>query len=783
MTSPDTVFVAYGSQSDAVTQAIEGGIHNLLSRKPRLKCRSWRSLEISGKEISPEVLDAINLSDCLVADVSILNCNVLFEIGYAIARCKPVFLLVNASIAKDPDFAEIGLLDTVGHTKYTNAHEFCTHIAGIDRLTPLPISKQKDKKAPVYLNLGKHRTDYETKIVSGIKKQRVYFRSFDPAETPRLSAVDAISNVTSSYGVLVHFLPPEIDGARVNNLRAAFLAGLGYGLEIPYLFIQSGTDATPIDYRDLVQVCLHPNQYKELIAEFSTEVLEALQQSTGLAVVKHDSFLESLNLGASSAENELAVLGEYYIEIDAFLRAKRKEVRLITGRKGSGKTAVFFQLRDKIRSHRSNIVLDLKPDGYQLLKFKDSVLRAMAGGTVEHTLTAFWEYLLLLEICYKLLEKDQENHKRDHRLFEPYQRLRAHYERDEYVGEGDFSERLVTLLDSIAQDFEAQFQDARDITLDAGEVTQLLYRHDVAKLRTEVYSYLKFKDELWLLFDNIDKGWPTHGLASTDLVIVRTLIEATRKIERELENKGLDVHTVIFLRNDVYELLIGETPDRGKETRANVDWDDPEMLRELLRRRIIFSENLETNPSFDELWRQIVAPVVFGQESSQYLIDRSLMRPRCLIDLINHCRSYAINLQHSKISEDDILKGLKAYSTSLLSDICLEIRDVFPTHDDTLYAFIGSMNRLSAEEVRLLCVNFQIKDIDVERFIELLLWFGFLGVVWNESEVKYIYNVSYDFKLLQGLCNRRAVDGLLYQINPAFWLGLEVDGETQDRLV
>ena len=29
---------------------------------------------------------------------------------------------------------------------------------------------------------------------------------------------------------------------------------------------------------------------------------------------------------------------------------------------------------------------------------------------------AFWEYVLLLEICYKILEKDREQHKRDHQL-------------------------------------------------------------------------------------------------------------------------------------------------------------------------------------------------------------------------------------------------------------------------------------------------------------------------------------------------------------------------------
>ena len=71
---------------------------------------------------------------------------------------------------------------------------------------------------------------------------------------------------------------------------------------------------------------------------------------------------------------------------------------MVIGRKGSGKTAIFFQVRDRIRQRRQNVVLDLKPDGYQLLKFKESILSLLAQGTYEHTITAFWEYLILLEL-------------------------------------------------------------------------------------------------------------------------------------------------------------------------------------------------------------------------------------------------------------------------------------------------------------------------------------------------------------------------------------------------
>ena len=38
------------------------------------------------------------------------------------------------------------------------------------------------------------------------------------------------------------------------------------------------------------------------------------------------------------------------------------------------------------------------------------MLDYLEEGTREHTITAFWEYLLLLETCHKILQKDETVH-------------------------------------------------------------------------------------------------------------------------------------------------------------------------------------------------------------------------------------------------------------------------------------------------------------------------------------------------------------------------------------
>ena len=310
-----------------------------------------------------------------------------------------------------------------------------------------------NRKSPVYLIEPKYKTDPAIRIIARLnKKGRLDYRSFDPNEQPRLSGPDAIMQVAQSFGVLVYLLSNSEVHADIHNLRAAFIAGLAYGMRKETIVLQNGDEPVPLDYRDLVDVFYHPEQIDEFIAEFASRVTEAFQAAEEPRITRTSTLLEQFSFGASSAENELRDLAAYYLETDAFQRALRGDARIVVGRKGSGKSAIFHRVRDKVRPSQGNIVLDLKPEGYKLLKFKEDVLRLMSEGTLEHTITAFWEYLLLLEICYKILEKDRVSHARDQRLYEPYQKLAALYQSDAYVGEGDFSERMTGLLQHVSQE-------------------------------------------------------------------------------------------------------------------------------------------------------------------------------------------------------------------------------------------------------------------------------------------------------------------------------------------
>lgn len=769
-------FAAYPSTPPQIGQTVSAAVNRLNTSSSAVQLSTWEENDVAGRFIAETVLAEIDACDLLVADVTRLNFNVVFEVGYAIGRRKRVILIRNVTITGSDDLIrEVGIFDTLGYYRYNSSELLASHLSSNASATPVVVrAAAPNRTAPVYLVRPRVKGDYEIRMLSRVKKARLQFRSFDPEEHGRLAAGEAIDNVAQSLGVVTSLLPSIRVGAEVHNFRAAFIAGLAMGMDKALLLLQEGEDPVPLDYRDLVQVFHSPDQINQHIADFSTEVAARLQSEAIDVVEEPQTFLARLNLGASSAENELRELGKYYLETDEFRRVLRGEVRVVTGRKGAGKTALFLQVRDRLRSHRSSVVLDLRPEGFQLLKFKERVLDYLEGGTKEHTITAFWEYLLLLETCHKILAQDEVQHMRNPNLYEPYRRLADAYQEDDIVSEGDFAERMLKLTQRIADDFESKGGTSRiEQILTSGEITDLLYKHDISELRREVTGYLEHKDNLWVLFDNLDKGWPAHGVTPEDVLTLRCLIEALTKIERLLVRKDIDAHGVIFIRNDVYELLLENTPDRGKVSQVRLDWTDGNLLREILRRRFVRTDGVEGNPDFEDLWTRLCCTHVDGEESSQYLIERCLMRPRALIDLMGYCRAHAVNLGRNRITPDDIAYGEGSYSNELLTNIGLEIQDVFPSAKDVLYEFLESPVQLSGQDI-LAAMGRVVGEGEKRQLFELLLWYGIFGVAMDEERVSYIYDANYDLKRLLKLATRRGEDDAKFRLNPAFWRALEV---------
>ncbi len=769
-------FIAYPANPPEIGKTIRDAVELIGDERPGHSCKGWEQSDNAGQFIIDPIFAEIAGTDFLTADITRLNFNVTYEIGFTIGKKRRIVLVRNISLTGDDALVrEVGIFDTLTYQGYSSARELMELVTGVTKLTPLPLGENDvNLKSPIYVVLPRSRTDIETDLISRIKKAfRAPYRSYDPQEDGRLPGPDAIRHVSISHGVVVPLLPQTRKDAQVHNLRAAFVAGLAHGMGKELLLLQYGEDPVPLDYRDFVRYVGNDHALETYFGDFAPEVFGRYQAEVSRHAPVPTTKLQQLKLGCSSAENEIGDLGGYYLHTEEYNKAARGESRIVTGRKGSGKTALFFRLRDAIRQYKANVVLDLRPEGFQLVKLKDVILQYLESGTKEHTITAFWEYLFLLEICHKVLQTDRDLHLRDHNLYEPYHALLTAYGTDDYVSERDFAERLSKLMQRIIRELKEVIGTGEwKARLSSSELTNILYRHDTKLLRDQVTSYLEKKRSLWILFDNIDKGWPATGLSNEDALIIRCLMDALEKLQRAFRKRNIESHGIVFLRNDVYELLIENTSDRGKTAKSMLDWTDPDMLREVLRLRLVTNEAVP-NTTFDNIWQQFCTSHVGAEDSSTYVINRCLMRPRSLIDFLQYCRSHAINLGHTRIDEDDIRKGEEWYSTELIANIGFELRDVFSDAGDVLYEFLGANKKLSYNDVAERLKAGKIDDANVEKMIDLLLWYGFLGVIRDSGEIAYIYTVTYDRKRLKALL-KKGPNAQAFYINPAFWVGLEI---------
>jgi hypothetical protein len=770
-------FVAYPSRDVALATEILQGVQKANRKLSTLRYEPWVFNDIVGNPLISPIIEGIDASKFIVADITYLNANVVYEIGFAIGRRRRCFLVRHQSIVGDRQIArEVGIFDTLGYESYGNDDELAATLTAYVDPTPLPFAIELDRRAPVYVVEPPTKGGIATVMTSRLKKARYKYRSFSPAEDTRLSAVDAIRQVASSAGVLLSLLDGEQEEGFIHDVRTLFVAGLSHGMGKPTLILAPGSANVALDVRDSVKRFGRAEDIVEHISAFSLEITDHLQQADP-APKASATPLQSLQIGDPTAENEMTTLAGYFLTTDQYRRALRGEVNLVVGRKGAGKTALFIQVRDKTRSDKRNVVLDLKPEGYQLLRLKEDILAHLTQGASHHLVTAFWEYLILLEIAYKLLEKDQIAHKFNHETRDLYIELERTYRTSNYSGEGDFSERLLALSQRIAQDYAQRFGDADSTKLTSDQVTQLVYSHDVRSLRKQISTYLEHKESVWVLFDNLDKGWSTQGVDAVDAMVLRCLIDAGRKIERDMRKDGHAVHCIVFVRNDVYEHVMRHSADYGKEMRVTLDWTDPDMLRELLRLRLVSGLSLQgTPPTFEQIWPRLCVSHYRGEETSTYIIERALMRPRNVIKIFSHAKGFAANLAHQKIEESDLEKGVLAYSQDLLVELDHELTDVFPAAKDLLYHFIDSTPRLGGQELKTLVQGAGIPAEDVDQVVDFLLYYGILGVHTVNDDVHYIFNVNYDLKVLQ-IRATRAGEGASFVMNPAFRpaLGIALD--------
>ena len=525
-------FVAFSSKdafvSDTIADACEA------ARRPDTILEPWSRNDPSGRPIDQSVYSWIEDAAAFVADVSEPNHNVTYEIGLAIGMRKPV-RLIRANNKDRKILESTGLLHNIAHDDYSSKDELVKILEKSKHADPWPRPK-RNREQPVYFLRLSAPENFLRRIESNIKKTlRLRFRSFNPNEIDRLTATEAFEQVSQSFGIIAVWDCADTPEASRQNQRSAFTIGLARGSDIPFLLLAPRDDRLPLDIDAIATRWSGVQDIDAIMKSFREEVYSA-QESYIETHIESDRVLDKVHCGDPAAENEAVQLVNYFLETEQFRLTARGELNIILGRKGSGKTAIFLQARDRTRVDRSNIVVDLQPQGYQLIKLKEFIIEKLSQGARKEFVESFWEYIIWLEIAYKLLEKDEKRIRYDSRLMSSYDQLREAYTQ-RVEGAGDFAERLAGLTERILNRYETHREE--DPRLSSSKILEVVYGSEISSMRDQVLQYLKLKGVVFFLFDNLDRFWTAPSFTDTDADIIIGLIESLSDIRKRFNRTGV----------------------------------------------------------------------------------------------------------------------------------------------------------------------------------------------------------------------------------------------------
>lgn len=759
-------FFAYPDGHPIITDAVDGAVTR--SRNASLALKSWRAMNTVGFKLDNQVRANVAAAAVLIADITYPNMNVFYEMGYAVALGRPVIPTVNVAVERaSQQVTQIGLFDTIGWAGYSNADDLFAKLQEPpDTAWTNTHTRRKNHSQPLFILDTQMKTDFRNQIFHAVENSQVEFRTFDPTEIPRLTAANAIAETSSSAGVIVLFLSQELVDSDQNNLRASFILGLCHGFDVEVLAIQYGNGPAPLDYRDFITNSTFGHETGKHVSEFAAKVLVWNQQATSRDRRLSLNLLSTIDLGSPMAENETQRLNDYFIQTAAFARASRAEGAVVIGRKGSGKSAIYLQIVATLERNRRTCIVDLRPASHNLSEMRESVLNVVSAGIFDHTIAAFWQYIMYVEILLKLREVALARSRNDFALQDRVRTIETTFSLTNEVVAGDFTSRLRTAVDNVIAAM-GQMQDSDQVR---NRITNAMFEKFIPQLRAAIANFSDITDEIVILIDDLDKGWPPRRVESQDVSMVKHLIEGLNRMQRDLRRSKVALRHLVFLRSDIYEKLVEETSDRGKYNLIRVDWSDQKQLRNLIHARVVDSVDIDKQ---GEAWNAI-NPDTSNGDTLTLLIENSLRRPRFLIDLCEKTISCAMNRGHAFVTPEDVEEGLRLMARYLVSDFAYEMRDIAGTPENILYAFIGAPDLMTEDEVASILGNGGV-GLEIVGTIEMLLWYGFLGFVGDTSAPLFIYDVEYDYRRLEAERERLKGD-VLYVVNSAFLKGLSRAG-------
>lgn len=269
--------------------------------------------------------------------------------------------------------------------------------------------------------------------------------------------------------------------------------------------------------------------------------------------------LNEISWGDDSAEKD-PYLMEYFVDSAAYARMRSKSKSMVIGRKGSGKSALRKKLEEDFANDQHTYVVNLSPK-YNSIRsvLNDHEIVTKYGEEI------FFQHTWLRQILLDLLCRIGDDAK------------------GKYAAESlEFARKISIDLNRTSKDLVENISEVLGkIKVKAGSIGELGIQveqelRNIADVQSLEHHVLKLANggaKFVVLADDLDLGWDNTKTANNMLL---GLLTAANHLSAQSSN----IFIALFLREDVYSLLVSQTQHADKYRNVErIRWEKQALVK------------------------------------------------------------------------------------------------------------------------------------------------------------------------------------------------------------
>ncbi|MCD4779821.1 MAG: ATP-binding protein [Candidatus Omnitrophica bacterium] len=465
-------------------------------------------------------------------------------------------------------------------------------------------------------------------------------------------------------------------------------------------------------------------------------------------------------LGNIKAENDHIMLDAAFYDTQEYNSLIEDSAhRIVIGRRGTGKSALFYRLQKHWGHEKKSNIIILSPGETYIIGIRffincfgdnPSYLRAACK--------ILWEYAILNEIIINLV---QEYKIKSETLLNDLNSFRSNWVK----GGSNIASRLYFLLQN-----KLNIKEPAEVKI--ANLTRTLEISRVRNLVADSFKFSRYKYRI--ISDRLDEGYEPDDRG---VAIISGLLSALDIVTSSIES----VSSVTFLRDNIFRAVQRCDPDYSRNIEGDIlriHWDEYHLFNMICNRirksfKISREQNLVT-------WNKVTAKGVTGKEGFRKCLRQTLYRPRDLLVLLNNAFNSALSHKRNEIVDEDIELSAKDISCSRLDDLKKEYKSVLPGLEEIIKIFSGGSPKFIVLEANKLMQSlFDLDDVNSlarqtlaimqspSEVLRMLFSIGFIGIL-NKDSSCYVY--CHDGKEPDVSIDEKA--NIL--IHPCYWIALNL---------